>query len=111
MKRIIWIGNTYQTILSFPKGAKQITGYNLDRVQRGLEPSDWKPMTSVGKGVKEIRIHTQNEYRVIYTANFEEGIYILHALIKKTQKTSQKDIDIAKQRFKEVINNRGDEHA
>jgi len=39
---------------------------------------------------------------VIYAAQLADGIYILHAFIKKTQKTSQKDIELAKKRFKEI---------
>ncbi|MFC3909452.1 type II toxin-antitoxin system RelE/ParE family toxin [Legionella dresdenensis] len=103
MKKIIWLGSSYNDLLSFSKPAKQVAGFNLDRVQRGLEPADWKPMPSIGKGVKEIRIHCENEYRVIYAAQFEEGIYILHTFVKKTQKTRHADIDLAKQRYKEIV--------
>ena len=102
MKEIIWLGSSYQALLDFSKPAKQIAGYNLDKLQRGQEPQDWKPMNSIGKGVKELRIHSENEYRIIYLAQCSEGIYILHSFVKKTQKTSQKDIDLAKKRFKEI---------
>jgi len=67
-----------------------------------FEPSDWKPMSSIGQGVKEIRIHIEGEFRVIYIAKYKEGIYILHAFQKKTQKTPKRDIDIAKTRFREL---------
>ena len=102
MKEIIWLGSSYQDLLDFSKPAKQMAGYNLDKLQRGKEPQDWKPMNSIGKGVKELRIHCENEYRVIYLAQCSEGIYILHSFAKKTQKTSQKDIDLATKRFKEI---------
>lgn len=78
----------------------------MDKVQRGADPFDWKPMTSVGKGVKEIRIHEENEYRVLYVAKFEEAIYVLHSFVKKTQQTSQKDIDLGKQRYSEMLSMR-----
>lgn len=94
--------NSYHELLDFSRSAKQIAGYNLDKLQRGKEPQDWKPMNSIGKGVKELRIHCENEYRVIYLTQCSEGIYILHSFAKKTQKTSQKDIDLAKKRFKEI---------
>ncbi len=68
MKEIIWLGSSYQDLLDFSKPAKQMAGYNLDKLQRGKEPQDWKPMNSIGKGVKELRIHCVNEYRVIYLA-------------------------------------------
>ena len=107
MKRIIWLGSSYNDLLDFSKSVKQMAGYNLDKLQRGQEPKDWKPMSSIGAGVKELRIHCENEYRVIYLAQNSDGIYILHAFVKKSQKTSQKDIDLAKKRFKEISSNIG----
>jgi putative addiction module killer protein len=103
MKKIIWLGSSYNDLMGFSKPAKQTAGFNLDRIQRGMDASDWKPMSSIATGVKEIRIHVENEYRVIYTAHFKDIVYVLHAFTKKTQKTSQKDIDLAKQRHKEII--------
>ncbi|MFO8785453.1 type II toxin-antitoxin system RelE/ParE family toxin [Legionella pneumophila serogroup 1] len=102
MKPIIWLGSSYNDLLNFPKEAKQSAGYNLDKIQRGQDPADWKPMTSIGQGVKEIRIHCDNEYRIIYLAQKEEGIYVLHSFVKKTQKTSSKDLELAKKRFKQI---------
>ena len=102
MKKIIWLGSSYQDLLNFSKSAKQVAGYNLDKLQRGLEPQDWKPMSSVGKGVKELRIHCKNEYRVIYLVQSIDGIYILHAFVKKSQKTNRHDLELAKKRFKEI---------
>ncbi|RUR04644.1 type II toxin-antitoxin system RelE/ParE family toxin [Legionella sp. km772] len=102
MKPIIWLGSSYNDLLDFPKEARQSAGYNLDKIQRGQEPADWKPMTSIGQGVKEIRIHCDNEYRVIYLAQKEESIYVLHSFVKKTQKTSSKDLELAKKRFKQI---------
>ena len=69
------------------------------RLQAGFEPIDWKPMQSIGKGVREIRIHARNEYRVIYVAKIKNTIHILHSFEKKTQKTSKLDIDLAKNRY------------
>ena len=102
MKHIIWLGSSYNDLLDFPKEAKKVAGYNLDKIQRGIEPYDWKPITSIGAGVREIRIHCNNEYRIIYLAQREEGVYVLHSFVKKTQKTSSKDIEIAKKRFKSI---------
>ena len=57
-------------------------------------------MPSIGKGVEEIRIWDESgTYRVIYTARLDEAVYVLHAFQKKTQATSQRDIDVAKKRF------------
>ncbi len=104
-KAIYWVGTSYKDLLAFPDEAKRDVGYQLHRVQNGLDPENWKPFQTVGHGVKEIRITTnKNAFRVMYVAKFAENIYILHALQKKTQKTSSKDIEIAKARYNAVIN-------
>lgn len=64
-------------------------GYQLDRIQRGLEPTDWKPVTSMGQGVREIRIQEQGHYRIIYVARFEDAVYVLHAFHNKEAKNVQ----------------------
>jgi phage-related protein len=106
MKQIIWLGKTHERVKSYSNSVKQEIGYNLEKIQRGLEPSDWKPMLSVGHGVKEIRIHQENEYRVLYVAKFAGSIYVLHAFVKKSQQTQKRDIDLTKQRYLEMINMR-----
>ena len=102
MKEIKWIGSSYGDLLSFPKDAKKEAGFQLDKVQRGCDPSDWKAMPSIGVGVKEIRIHSSNEYRIIYLAKYAGSIYVLHSFVKKTQQTSKKDIDLVKERLKSI---------
>ena len=76
------------------------------RVQDGLEPDDWKPMPSIGIGVKEIRVREKGAYRLVYVAKFSEAIYVLHAFDKKTQKTPKLDMDIARARFRALVNER-----
>lgn len=103
MKKITWLGDTHETVKSYSSIVKQEIGHNLDKVQRGQKPYDWKPMSSVGRGVEEIRIHEKNEYRVLYIAKFKESIYVLHTFIKKTQQTLKRDIDLAKHRYAELL--------
>ncbi len=103
MKGIEFLGTSLKSVREFPALAKREAGYQLDRVQHGLDPTDWKPMKSIGQGVREIRIRQEGQYRVIYVASFEEMIYVLHAFQKKTQKTSKQDLDAAKSAFKEVV--------
>lgn len=63
-------------------------------------------MTTVGVGVKEIRIHTGLDHRILYVARFAEGIYVLHAFEKRTRKTSKRDTDLARERFRALLDNR-----
>lgn len=107
MKQITWMGSSLSKLRDFPEDAKQETGYQLHRLQNGEMPQDWKPMQSIGNGVQEIRIkEASGAFRVIYVAKFEEAVYVLHAFQKKTQKTPQPDIELAQERFKEMIRTR-----
>lgn len=101
-KKLNWIGRSLDDLKSFPETVRKQAGYQLSLVQLGLEPTDWKPMASVGLGVREIRIQYRGQYRVIYVVAEKETVYVLHSFIKKTQKTRKEDIDIAKKRFKEI---------
>lgn len=107
-KPLAWVGSSYRDLCAFSKAAKRHAGYELDQVAIGEEPSDWKPMRTVGPGAKEIRISTSEhggavEHRVVYVAKFEEAVYVLHAFQKTTAKTSQHDVEIARQRYAAVI--------
>lgn len=106
MKPVTWLGDSLQRVREFSDEGKQRTGFELSEVQQGNEPTDWKPMSSIGPGVLELRIHAENEYRVIYVAKFAEAVYVLHAFAKKTQKTPTKDIELAKRRYTALLDER-----
>jgi len=104
-KQIRWIGSAYADLLAFPRDARREAGFQLGRVQSGLEPADWKPFDDVGAGTREIRIReSSGVYRVLYVAKFEEAIYVLHCFQKKTQVTSKQDKAIAIARYRAVAN-------
>lgn len=92
MKQIRFLGDLLKCLREFPEDAKQDVGYQLDKVQRGEQPDDFKPIPSIGKGVEEIRVWDDSGiYRVIYTARQADAVYVLHAFQKKTQTTSKRD--------------------
>ena len=102
-KPIEFLGDSLRSLREFPDDAKRDAGYQLDRVQHGLQPDDFKPMPAIGKGVEEIRVRDDTgAYRVIYTARLADAVYVLHAFQKKTQATSKRDIELAKQRFAQL---------
>jgi phage-related protein len=105
-KLLVWLGSSLDDVRAFPDEARQEVGFQLRRVQQGLSPSDWKPMSIIGPGVNEIRIHTPEEYRVFYIAKFAEAVYVVHAFHKQTQKTAQQDITLARRRYAELIRTR-----
>lgn len=59
-------------------------------------------MPAIGAGVMEIRVHAGGEYRVIYVAKYIRAIYVLHAFEKRSQRTRQGDIELARSRFRLV---------
>ena len=101
MKDVQFVGSSLDDLRAFPKAPKQDLGRQIERVQRGLDPLDWRPMTQVGRGVREIRIRDKdNNYRGIYVTNIGEAVYVLHVFRKQSQKTPVRDIEKAKSRLK-----------
>jgi phage-related protein len=110
MKKAEFRGSSLDDLRAFPEDAKREAGYQIDRVQKGLEPDDFKPMTTVGRSVYEVRVRDQSgAFRVIYIAKFESCVYVLHCFQKKTEKTSRKDLDLAKNRLLELMKELHDE--
>jgi len=106
VKKLIWLGDSLEQLREFPADARRETGYQLERVQSGFMPADWKPMPSVGLGVNEVRVRVGGAYRVIYIAKFAEAVYVLHAFQKKTRKTAAADIALARARFATLVKER-----
>ncbi len=103
MKVLRFLGNSLAAIRDFPEDVRHDAGYQLDKVQRGEQPDNFKPMSSIGRGVEEIRLYEDSGiFRVIYTARFLDYVYVLHAFQKKSQSTSRRDIELAKERFEQL---------
>lgn len=102
MKALKFVGSSLDDLTDFPLEARRESGFELWQVQRGLHPSDFKPMPAVGAGAFEIRVHVLGEWRVIYVAKFKDVVYVLHAFHKKTQKTRKEDIALAAWRYKQI---------
>ena len=104
MKKIAFLGSSLDDLREFPSTARSEAGYQLDRVQHGLEPADFKPMPTIGKGVWEVRITDEaGQFRVIYIAKLKDALYVLHCFQKKTQKTSAKDLQLSSKRLRELL--------
>ena len=102
MKALRFVGSSLDDLKNFPAEARREAGFELDAVQRGLMPSDFKPMLAVGAGAYEIRVRVLGEWRIIYVAKFERAVYVLHAFQKKTQRTRKEDIELAARRYRLV---------
>jgi phage-related protein len=101
MKHLYWLGKSLDDLKAFPAAVRIEAGTDLRLVQRGAEPRNWKPMPEVGAGAREIRIRTlEGAYRVLYVVESTDAVYVLHAFQKKSQKTSRRDIEKGKARYK-----------
>jgi phage-related protein len=104
LRPLLFLGQSKKDLLSFPPSVQGDAGYQLQLVQQGQEPEDWKPMKTIGPGVNEIRIREMSgAYRVIYVAKLEDAVYVLHCFQKKSQRTDGPDLEIATKRYKELI--------
>jgi phage-related protein len=103
MKRLQFLGDSLEQLRDFPEAARREAGVQLHKVQLGLDPSDWKPMTTVGPGVREIRIRDEvGAFRVFYVAKIEDAVFVLHAFQKKKQQTAKRDLDLAAARLRQL---------
>jgi len=101
------VGSSYDDLIAFPKASRKEAGFQLGKVQAGLEPTDWKPFDEVGAGTRELRISdAKGIFRVMYVAKFEEAVYVLHCFQKKTQATSKRDKEVAATRYAAVVSAR-----
>ena len=99
-KEIEFVGSSLDDLRDFPDGARRDAGFQLDKVQHGEDPDDWKPFAPIGPGTREIRIAEDGDaFRVMYVVKFENQVHVLHCFEKKTQKTAKKDIELAKKRY------------
>jgi phage-related protein len=103
-KRLEFRGGALDDLRAFPRSARREAGHQLDLVQQGQDPDDWKPMSGIGRSVREIRIRDQaGAFRVIYVASFAEAVFVLHCFQKKSQKTRREDLALAQHRYKELV--------
>jgi len=106
-KEIRWLGSSLRDLLAFPAEARRRAGFQLRKIQAGLDPDDWKAFDSIGAGTREIRIRDEDGIsRAMYASKFVEAIYVLHCFQKKTQKLGLRDKKIAEMRYRAIINDR-----
>lgn len=104
VKPVRFLGDSLKCLREFPEAVRQDVGYQLEKVQRGEQPDDFKPMASIGKGVEEIRVRSESgSFRVIYVARLADAVYVLHAFAKKTRATAKRHIELATKRYAELM--------
>jgi phage-related protein len=100
---IAWEGDSRNVISSFPDAPKRNLGFDLRLLQQGEQPTDYRPMSSIGPGVFELRDQDERAwYRVIYLSRIRGIIHVLHCFEKRSRETPRKEIEVARQRLKAV---------
>lgn len=97
---VVFVRSALRDLRAFPAAARRKAGRELRRIQQGEEPTDWRPLSIAGRGVREIRIHSEGEWRVIYVASLPAAVCVLHAFGKKSQRTNPLDIAVARARLR-----------
>jgi phage-related protein len=104
LKPVQFRGSALDDLRSFPLSARREAGFQIDLVQHGYMPEDWKSMPTIGQGVQEIRVrNAAGAFRVVYVAKFADAVYVLHCFQKKTQRTSKSDLDLAESRYRDLL--------
>src|ERR1043166_6395820 len=103
LKPVTFHGDSLERLQQFPRDARRQAGHELYQVQKGKNPADWKPIPTIGVGVREIRIRdATGAYRIIYVANLVDAVHVLHAFQKKSQKTPKRDLELTESRLREL---------
>ncbi|MDR6498952.1 phage-related protein [Burkholderia ambifaria] len=103
-KPVVFVGSALDDLRGFPLPARRDAGHQIDQVQRGLAPDDWKPMRTVGVGVREIRLRdASGAFRIVYVATFADAVYVLHCFRKQSARTNKTDIDLAARRYRTLM--------
>ena len=112
MKAIEFLGDSLERLRGFPPSVRRQAGFELDRIQRGIDPFDWKPLSTVGLGVRELRVRDESgAYRVLYVATFEDALFVLHCFKKKTRVTPRHALEVATKRYRTLVSHRNKEQS
>jgi phage-related protein len=100
---VVWEGDSRGVLQAFPEAVRQNFGFELWQLQQGENPSDYRPLPSVGAGVFELRDQDERSwYRVVYLSRIHDVIYVLHCFEKKSREMPRRDFEKAKRRLKAV---------
>ena len=104
MKSVHFVGTSRDDLRRLPDSVQETAGFQLFKVQQGKEPDDWKPMPTIGSGVREMRVWDERgAFRVFYVAKFNEAVYVLHVFAKRSQRTGRHDLEIGKNRYNDLL--------
>ena len=104
LKEVIWLGDSREAISEFPEAVRIDLGFQVYRMQQSKLPTKSRPMKSIGKSVFELKEQdAKGWYRVIYTLEIKNRIYVLHCFKKQSAKTEKRDLELAKSRLKEIL--------
>lgn len=100
---VVWERDSREVLQAFPEDIRQNLGFQLWQLQQGERPSDYRPLSSIGTGVFELRDQDERAwYRVVYLSRINDVIHVLHCFEKKSREMPRRDFEKAKQRLQAV---------
>lgn len=107
MKQVIWMGSSLKDLKQFPEEVKEEMGYALYLAQCGERHKNAKTLSGIGNAdIVEIKLNDKSgTYRIVFTIEFENYLFVLHSFQKKSKKgiaTPKTDIDLIKSRLKDA---------
>jgi phage-related protein len=105
LKPLEWVGSSRADLKRFPEPVQKEMGHALHLVQAGETPFQAKPLRGFcgARVVELVERHDGNAYRAVYTVNFAEAVFLLHAFQKKSKRgisTPKAELDLVKQRLR-----------
>lgn len=104
-KTLVWVGSSLKDLRSFPAEVKEAMGYALYQAQPGRKAPMAKPLRGFGGAaiLEVVEDHQGDTYRAVYTVQYGDLVYVLHAFQKKSKygaTTPKADMDLVKRRLK-----------
>ena len=100
---IRWLGDSLEIAQSYGAPVRRAIGSELRLLQKGERPIHCRPLKTIGRGVWEIKVAEKaGQFRVVYLVRRGDRIYVLHVFQKKSHRTPKRDLDLARNRLKEI---------
>ena len=107
MKPVIWIGSSRRDLREMPQQVRRDIGQALYAAQQGVTDPAAKPLKGFGgpRVMEIVERYRTDAYRAVYTAHFENAVYVLHVFQKKSKSgiaTPKHEIELIRRRLAEA---------
>lgn len=99
---VLYIGSALRDLNGFPAAVRAEVFTAIEVAKLGCMHPSVKPWKGLGPHVYEVAVHAGDAYRAVYTVQFKEAVYVLHAFQKKSKsgiKTPQREVELIRRRL------------